>query len=217
MACPHRTTADGIEMQFGTNHLGHFLLVNRLMPAVLAADGWWWCPRRATASATSTWTTRIRRPPLRPVGRLRPVEDRQRAVRGRARPPPARPRRACHRAAPGRHHHRAGSPPDRRVDGELLEARGPEMGWKSGPRGGDLGVGRVVAEADEVGGRYCEDCAVAPVIDDADESPAACATTRSTPTPPRALVALRAMVGETLRVRTVAGGHRVSSAWPRRH
>ena len=29
----------------------------------------------------------------------------------------------------------------------------------------------VVAAPDEVGGRYCEDCAVAPVIDDTDESP----------------------------------------------
>ena len=34
MACPYAETADGFEMQFGTNHIGHFLLTNLLMPLV---------------------------------------------------------------------------------------------------------------------------------------------------------------------------------------
>ncbi len=36
MACPKGTTADGFETQFGTNHLGHFVLINRIVPLLKA-------------------------------------------------------------------------------------------------------------------------------------------------------------------------------------
>jgi NAD(P)-dependent dehydrogenase (short-subunit alcohol dehydrogenase family) len=38
MAMPERKTADGFEMQFGVNHLGHWALTAHLMPALLRAD-----------------------------------------------------------------------------------------------------------------------------------------------------------------------------------
>jgi NAD(P)-dependent dehydrogenase (short-subunit alcohol dehydrogenase family) len=37
MACPRGRTAQGFELQFGTNHLGHFLFTGLLAPALLAA------------------------------------------------------------------------------------------------------------------------------------------------------------------------------------
>ena len=34
MACPKTLTEDGLEMQIGTNHFGHFLLTELLLPLV---------------------------------------------------------------------------------------------------------------------------------------------------------------------------------------
>ena len=47
MAIPHRLTADGFEMQIGTNHLGHFALTGLLLPALVAK------PRSRVVSVSS--------------------------------------------------------------------------------------------------------------------------------------------------------------------
>ena len=44
-----RTTEDGHELMFGTNHLGHFALTGRLLPALLAADA----PRVVTVASVA--------------------------------------------------------------------------------------------------------------------------------------------------------------------
>lgn len=47
MATPHRATADGFELQVGTNHLGHFALTARLIPLLEKAPE----PRVVTVSS----------------------------------------------------------------------------------------------------------------------------------------------------------------------
>ena len=47
MAPPHRTTADGFELQFGTNYLGHFALTGLLLSRLEAAEA----PRVVTAGS----------------------------------------------------------------------------------------------------------------------------------------------------------------------
>ncbi|WP_141583989.1 oxidoreductase [Actinomadura sp. WMMA1423] len=55
MAIPRRSTADGFEMQFGTNHLGHFALTGLLLPALRAAAS----PRVVTVTSAFAWTGSI--------------------------------------------------------------------------------------------------------------------------------------------------------------
>jgi NAD(P)-dependent dehydrogenase (short-subunit alcohol dehydrogenase family) len=55
MALPYRKTADGFEMQFGTNHLGHFALTGLLFGALRKAKG----SRVVTVSSMAHRTGRI--------------------------------------------------------------------------------------------------------------------------------------------------------------
>src|SRR5688500_3998213 len=60
MAMPRRTTADGFEVQFGVNHLGHWALTAQLLPALLRVP--------AARVVTVTSTARHR------AGRLDPAD-----------------------------------------------------------------------------------------------------------------------------------------------
>ena len=87
MAIPRRETADGFEMQFGTNHLGHFALTGLLLDKLIARPG-----SRVVDTVQRGGEDRpheVRRPAehqaLREMDRLRPVQARQPAVHARAR------------------------------------------------------------------------------------------------------------------------------------
>jgi NAD(P)-dependent dehydrogenase (short-subunit alcohol dehydrogenase family) len=56
MATPRRETADGFELQLGTNHLGHFALTGRLLGLLEAAPA----PRVVTVSSTAHKMGRMR-------------------------------------------------------------------------------------------------------------------------------------------------------------
>ncbi len=55
MIPPQSTTADGFELQIGTNHFGHFALTSHLMPLLSAAKH----PRIITLSSIAHWSGRI--------------------------------------------------------------------------------------------------------------------------------------------------------------
>jgi protochlorophyllide reductase len=61
MAIDEARTAQGVEMQFGVNHLGHFALTARLLPLLLATQG----SRVATMSSMGHRSARGQAPPVR--------------------------------------------------------------------------------------------------------------------------------------------------------
>jgi NAD(P)-dependent dehydrogenase (short-subunit alcohol dehydrogenase family) len=182
MACPFSRTADGFEMQFGTNHLGHFVLVNRIASLLragsrvvaLTSSGHHYAdvdlddPNFAR-SAYDPWIAYGR---SKTANILFAVEfDRRHGARGvRA--------AAVHpggiRTELARH-----LDPDylvRRVAGinATRAATGlPAFKLKTVPQGAATSVwAATVADADAVGARYCEDCRVSTRVTNEPQDPA---------------------------------------------
>lgn len=171
MACPQGVTADGFELQLGTNHLGHFVLVNRLAPLLLTGP-----PARVVMLSSAghslsdvdlddpgfdrtpydAWTAYGR---AKTANVLFAVElDRRLRDRG-VRAAAVHPGGIMTEL--GRHL----TDETLGVLNERLTERKVE--FKSVPQGAATTVwAGFVADAGEVGGRYCEDCHVATVVDD---------------------------------------------------
>jgi NAD(P)-dependent dehydrogenase (short-subunit alcohol dehydrogenase family) len=163
VACPESRTIDGIERQFAFNHLGHFLLVNRLAPllrpgsrvVILSSpahrfadvdiddpnfekggyDQWVAYGRASTAKILFA---------VEFDGR-----HRERGIRAAAANPGAV------RTELSKHVTSEDAPPNWPTE------------WKTIPQGAATTVwAGLVADPEEIGGRYCEDCGVAATTDD---------------------------------------------------
>ncbi|MDM0074796.1 SDR family NAD(P)-dependent oxidoreductase [Variovorax sp. J2P1-59] len=175
MATPPGRTLDGFETQLGTNHLGHFVLVNRIEP--LIADG-----GRVVVVASASHRSadfslddlnfeRTAYEPRTAYARSKTANilfavefDRRHAARG-VRATAVHP--GTIRTELGRHiGNEAMDQAIRHISADLVARGEPPFEWKTVPQGAATTVwAGVVASAAEVGGRYCENCHVSEVID----------------------------------------------------
>ncbi|HXB21892.1 MAG TPA: SDR family NAD(P)-dependent oxidoreductase [Candidatus Solibacter sp.] len=176
MATPFGHTADGFETQFGTNHLGHFVLVNRIASLIraggrvinLSSSG----HRFSNVDLEDPNFERTSYDPFVAYGRSKTANilfsvafdqrHRGRGVRAAA-------------VHPGGIQTELG----RHMDSGRLEAMVAQMNkqlaaegkapfqWKTIPQGSATSVwAGVIATADEIGGRYCENCHVGNIVPD---------------------------------------------------
>src|SRR5262249_43723358 len=176
MATPFGQTADGFETQFGTNHLGHFVLVNRIAPLLRA------CGRLINLSSAGhrfsnvdLEDTNFERTPYEPFvayGRSKTANilfavafderHRHRGVRAAAvHPGGIHTELARHVGAAG-----IQKVVDQINQQLASEGKGPFQ-FKTVPQGAATSVwAAVVAPPDEIGGRYCENCHVGKIVAD---------------------------------------------------
>ncbi len=176
MATPKGTTADGFETQFGTNHLGHFVLVNRI--ASLIKDG----GRLVNLSSAGHRYSDVdledpnfEHTPYTEFGAygrsktaniLFAVEfdarHKARGVRATAVHPGGIRTELSRHMPPAMLEQLIASINTNRPEGE------PEFRYKTVPQGAATSVwAGVVAPAETVGAHYCEDCHVAEIVNDA--------------------------------------------------
>lgn len=173
MACPQGVTADGFELQWGTNHLGHFLLANLLLPALRTGS-----PARVVSltSGGHTYSDIDLDDPGFERGDYHPFAAYGRAKTANALFAVGWDRRFAsdgihaYSVHPGGIHTELGRHMTPDVIGELrasLQERADTEGtskfrWKTIPQGAATSVwAATAAELDDHGGAYLEDCSVA--------------------------------------------------------
>jgi NAD(P)-dependent dehydrogenase (short-subunit alcohol dehydrogenase family) len=176
MATPFGHTKDGFETQFGINHLGHFVLVNRIASLIRAGG------RLVNLSSAGHRASNVdledpnfeRTPydPLVAYGRSKTANilfavafdqrHRSRGVRAAAVHP------GVIQTELGRHMDPAAlRSMIERVSRELAAEKKAPFEWKTIPQGAATSVwAGVVASADEIGGEYCANCQAGRIVPD---------------------------------------------------
>ncbi len=176
MATPLGHTADGFETQFGTNHLGHFVFVNKIASLIrdggrlinLASSG----HRFANGDLEDPNFERTPYEPFVAYGRSKTANilfsvafdarHRARGVRATAVHPGGIKTELARHMEPGQ----LQAIVDQISKQLAAEGKGP-FEFKTIPQGSATSVwAAVVAPADEIGARYCENCHVGQIIPD---------------------------------------------------
>ena len=175
MRTPFGHTADGFETQFGTNHLGHFVLVNRIASLIapggrlvnVASSG----HRYSDVDLDDPNFARTPYDPTIAYGRSKTANilfavefdrrHRARGVRATALHPGGIMTELGRHMQPGEFEAAV-----EQINIQLAAEGRPLFQFKTVPQGAATSVwAAFVAPAEEVGGRYCEDCQVSPVTD----------------------------------------------------
>jgi len=174
MATPFGHTADGFETQFGTNHLGHFVLVNLIASLIraggrlinLSSAG----HRYSNVDLEDPNFERTQYEPFVAYGRSKTANilfavefdrrHRDRGVRAAAVHPGAIKTELARYTDPSRLQTIVNQ-----INDQLAKEGKPAFQFKSIPQGAATSVwAGVVASADAIGGRYCENCHVSQTV-----------------------------------------------------